>query len=100
MPTITLKALLEQEGVGPTELKILKMDIEGAEVEVVSQMLSEGIKPHQILVEYDELGFPTKKGIERVRGSIDRLYMAGYQLAWSSGVSDFLFVRRIFNLKY
>lgn len=93
VPTITMKALLEQEKVSPKELKILKMDIEGAEVEVISQMLSEGIKPHQILVEYDELGFPTKKGIERVRGSIDMLYAAGYELAWASGVSDFLFVR-------
>lgn len=93
VPTITLKALLKSQGVDPLELKILKMDIEGAEVEVIAQMLQEGIKPHQILVEYDELGFPTKKGIERVRGSIDMLYAASYELVWTSGVSDFLFIR-------
>lgn len=88
-----MKALLESHGIDPLQLEVLKMDIEGAEVEVISQMLSEGIKPRQLLVEYDELGFPTKKGVRRVRASIDTLYEAGYELAWSSGVSDSLFVR-------
>lgn len=74
-------------------ISLIKMDIEGAEIEVLKDMLSSNIFPKQIAVEFDELNIPTKYGIKRVKDSIDNLKKYNYRLAWASGSSDFLFIR-------
>jgi FkbM family methyltransferase len=49
---IPLKALMSVEDIG--DISMLKLDIEGAEHEVIENLLNDGIFPEQILLEYDE----------------------------------------------
>ena len=57
-----------------------KLDIEGAEHEVIKCMLDEGLRPRQILVEYDELLAGHLRGIYRFRNTHIRLKSFGYKL--------------------
>lgn len=68
---------------GPTELdriEILKLDIEGAEIEVIEDILTDGIRPRQILVEFDQLQKPNRPHRARVRATLRLLSDAGYRL--------------------
>lgn len=47
-------------------IEMLKLDIEGAEIEVLDDMLKSNIYPKQILVEFDELSKPNPYGKKRV----------------------------------
>ena len=92
--SITMTDLLNTCGSAGKRIALLKMDIEGAEIEVINDMLAAEIFPDQLAVEYDELNFPTAFGISRVKESISNLGRNGYRLKWTSGESDFLFVRQ------
>jgi FkbM family methyltransferase len=52
----TIGSLLRDFGVG--RLSLLKLDIEGAEYEVLRSMLSAGILPEQLLIEFDQINQP------------------------------------------
>lgn len=86
---IRLLDLLRQEGI--TTPAIVKLDIEGAEIEVLQSMIEDGIKPKQLLVEYDELIIRTRKAMQRVNSSIDMLVNNGYICRHYDGDSNFLF---------
>ena len=49
----TMTKLMEQFGV--SQIPLMKMDIEGAELKVIPQMFKEKIYPEQLLVEFDGL---------------------------------------------
>lgn len=87
---ITIDALLVRIGV--KQLELIKMDIEGAETEVLADMLKKNIFPSQILVEYDELSKPTSKSIERIQRTHDALLAAGYRLFHQEQI-NFTYVR-------
>ena len=90
---ITMSDLLELYKDEGNNISLLKMDIEDAEIEVLESMLSSNIFPNQIAIEYDELNFPTKYSINKIKSSIENLKKNNYSLKWASGVSDFLFIR-------
>ena len=75
----TISSLIEC-GILPSDIEILKLDIEGAEHEVIKCMLDEGLRPRQILVEYDELLAGHLRGIYRFRNTHIRLKSFGYKL--------------------
>ncbi|MEO0356695.1 MAG: FkbM family methyltransferase [Pseudomonadota bacterium] len=77
---------------GIVEVPLIKLDIEGAEVEVLIQCLDEGIKPNQILVEFDELNMPSDVAFERVDRVHARLVAEGYDIVRTDGQADFLYV--------
>lgn len=64
---------------------ILKLDIEGAEHEVLAAMLAGSLRPGQVLVEYDELAAGSLRGVRRFRRSHRRLLAAGYRLLGREG---------------
>lgn len=71
VPSVSVKDLLETLGVADVEL--LKLDIEGAEIEVIPAILDHGVRPRQILVEYDELNWPSprsKRNFDRVHAQL------------------------------
>ncbi|MEO8039080.1 MAG: FkbM family methyltransferase, partial [Betaproteobacteria bacterium] len=62
------------------DLQLIKLDIEGAEVEVLKDMIAKRIYPKQVLVEYDELSVPSKKSKQRIESAHHALTNSGYSL--------------------
>ena len=53
VPVDSIKNIMEQQG--HSHIDLLKLDIEGAEIEVVNQMLDDKIYPTYVLIEFDLL---------------------------------------------
>ena len=93
VPCETIAGLLRRHGLAHADIPLLKLDIEGAEVEVIDHMLQHGFLPRQILLEYDELLNPSPEGAERVSRTHARLEQAGYSAHWHDAVSNFCYLR-------
>ena len=77
---------------GHARMDMLKMDIEGAEYEVLEDILRSAIRPSQLLVEFHDR-FPGI-GIERTKESIKALNAAGYKIfSISKSAEEFSFIR-------
>ena len=92
VPATTLKTLMLDQGI--SFIPLIKLDIEGAEVEVIMDFLNQGIYPSQILVEYDELNKPSFKGRKRILMCHGKLKSNGYLLVNYSPPSNFLYVTK------
>lgn len=90
--TITIEEIMK--GWKLDSLPLVKLDIEGAEVDVILDMMTKRIHPLQILVEFDELNVPSRRAKNRFETAKDRLLSDGYQLVFFDGRADFLFARR------
>ena len=90
---VTLASLLKDLNLKVSEISIMKLDIEGAEIEVLKSCVEEGILPRQILVEYDELSIPSEKAYNRVTEVDNLLKVNGYKLIKTDGQEDFLYYR-------
>lgn len=66
---------------------VLKLDIEGAEVEVIRSMLDGAIRPTQVLVEFDELARPSIRHVTRAIRAVLSLRAAGYRLFRHEGLN-------------
>lgn len=86
---ITPRDLIAAYGLPP----LLKLDIEGAEIEVIIDMMRSDIFPGQVLIEYDEIPFPSRRSRERVSQAHAALLGAGYDLIHFDYPSNFLYVR-------
>lgn len=86
---VTIDELLREQNC--QEIELLKLDIEGAEIEVIEDMLRKGICPAQVLVEYDEVLFPSRLSRDRVERCHVQLIAAGYHLLHVDGGSNFLY---------
>jgi len=75
----TIGSLLDEFGIA--RLALLKLDIEGAEYEVLRSMIDEGALPEQLLVEFDQINQPLSVffWIE-LYGVLRALREAGYRL--------------------
>jgi len=73
-------------------IPLFKLDIEGAEIEVLKEMLLSRIYPNQILVEYDELNYPSLIGRKRVLGCHRDLISNNYELVHRDSPSNFLYL--------
>lgn len=76
-----------------SHIDLLKLDIEGAECDVVESMINENIFPTQLLVEYDELNFPTFATRRRIIEIDVMLKKNGYTLAFLEKPSNFTYYR-------
>lgn len=85
VPTIDIGTLVEEENFG--HIALAKFDIEEAEILVIGVMLARGIFPDQILVEYDELNFPSAKSRASFNNVNQILKQAGYKTTWFDGRS-------------
>jgi FkbM family methyltransferase len=92
--SITVKRLSTiMKELGHDQIDILKMDIEGAEYDVIKDISKSGIRPRQILVEFHHR-FPGV-GIKRSKEAIDGLKSMGYQLFSVSATNEeFCFIRK------
>jgi hypothetical protein len=71
---------------------LMKLDIEGAEIAVIQQMLDTTIRPRQLLVEYDQLSCPSKRSKQDVEATNRRLAQAGYICRYFDGTSNCLYI--------
>ena len=80
------------EMLGHSHIDVLKMDIEGGEYDVISDVLNSGIEVHQILVEFHH----RMSGIEmaQTKQAVTELNAAGYKIAYVSAIGEeYLFLK-------
>lgn len=87
---ITLEALFEKYRL--TSVPLMKFDIEGAEIEVIRHMLEKSIHPRQLLVEFDEMHYPSGRSKKNVEATDRLLRQAGYVCRHHDGFANFLYV--------
>ncbi len=76
-------------------LSICKIDIEGAEIQVIQDIVSEQVQIQQLLVEFHHRFEPN--GLEMVKSSISLLRKNGYKLfAIAESCEEFSFVNEMF----
>ena len=75
-----------------TRLDVLKMDIEGAEYDVVDDILASGVEIGQLLIEFHHRF--SDVGVERTRRAVTRLNASGYRIfAVSDTGEEYSFIR-------
>ena len=89
--TITLSDIMIQNKIN--KIDILKLDIEGAENQVIPNMLRNKIYPKQILVEFDELTTSFIKPYIKAIFIISHLKLKNYKLVKTNQFPNFLFIR-------
>ncbi len=81
---------------GHTTIDILKMDIEGAEYDVIDDILKSDIKIHQLLIEFHHRFHP--EGSNITRSAIKKLKQSGFLLFYvSQNGEEFSFIKPDFN---
>lgn len=76
VPAYSLRTVVEK--LGHDRIDMLKMDIEGAEYEVLDGLLESPVLPSQLLVEFHHRF--VENGLERTYDIINRLHQAGYRI--------------------
>lgn len=90
VPVLRLSTIMGR--LGHTRLDVLKIDIEGAEYEVIEDLASSGYEIGQLLIEFHHR-FP-EVGVERTRRGIETLRGAGYRIfSISPSGEEYSFIR-------
>jgi FkbM family methyltransferase len=92
VPSLDVSTLLSEVDVG--ELALAKFDIEGAEIGVLPQLLDSGVQPDQLLVEFDELNWPSRASRMKFDAVHDLVLLAGYEVSYFDRRSCVSYIRR------
>ena len=91
VPVKKLSSIMKQ--LGHDRIDILKMDIEGAEYDVIQNIINEKIEIDQILVEFHHRF--KEIGISKSKKAMELLKSAGYQLFdVSNSLEEYAFIKR------
>jgi FkbM family methyltransferase len=91
VPVKKLSTIMKE--LGHKRIDILKMDVEGAEYQVIDDLAHSSIRPHQILIEFHHR-FPGV-GIEKSKEAIAKIRNMGYLLfSISASNEEFCFIKR------
>lgn len=90
--TITVKKIMNEHSL--QKLELIKLDIEGAENQVLPYLIKNKIFPNQILVEFDELHTNNIISYTKAFLIIFRLIKNSYVLIKTNKFPDMLFVRK------
>lgn len=91
--SITIENLLAEINLNINDIPLIKLDIEGAEIEFLIDCFNKGFRPRQILVEFDELHTFSKRGNVRVTKINKILISNNYKLIKTDGQSNFLYFK-------
>jgi FkbM family methyltransferase len=91
VPCITFRDLLSELEIDLHEVGILKLDIEGAATEVLANIIYEGFRPKQILVEFEEVFVLSIRNLQKLRHISELLDNSGYFLVYSDHIANFTF---------
>ena len=80
VPSLTVGNLMSLKKID--EVCLLKLDVEGAEIETLSRMLDDHIFPTQICVEFDAIRFSAEVSKRKVFLILSRLKKTGYEMRW------------------
>lgn len=86
---VTLSSLVSKVG----DVRLIKLDIEGAEAEVIPELLRSGARPSQILVEFDEMNRPSRRSRSRAEATDSCLRENGYECVFHDGRSTFCYLK-------
>ncbi len=89
VPATTLETLLSDLGIDSLEL--LKLDIEGAEIAVLTDLARGKLRPTQLLVEFDGLLYPSSQTTNDVRRVDAILRGIGYRCYHTDGQANYLY---------
>jgi FkbM family methyltransferase len=87
---VTLDRLLSKYGLH--DVPLIKLDVEGAEIEVIQSILGLGLRPRQLLIEFDEINTPGPRSKQRIEAADDALHDAGYVCRYNER-ANFLYLR-------
>lgn len=92
----TLKTICTELSID--QIDILKLDIEGAEYEVLKSIKLLNVPIKQICVEFDELFNPLDQHYKsRIKEAIDRLYQLGYRIAQVDYPGNYTFLHEDYH---
>ena len=89
--TISLEQILKENLIN--KLELIKVDIEGAEIEVITSMINKKIFPNQLLLEIDYLRRNTISSIFKSIIFVKKILNSGYKLIKINNYENYLFVR-------
>jgi len=89
--TISLEQILKENLIN--KLELIKVDIEGAEIEVIASMLNKKIFPNQLLLEIDYLRRNTIFSIFKSIIFVKKILNSGYKIIKINNYENYLFVR-------
>jgi|1048.fasta_scaffold23724_2 FkbM family methyltransferase len=90
--TITVKNIMQSYNI--KKISLIKLDIEGAEIEVIKNFINDKIFPGQILVEFDELRNLSKNSIEKFIKIYRLLNKNNYYSYRVNNFPCFLFIKK------
>jgi FkbM family methyltransferase len=90
--TVTISEIVKL--IAPARVEVIKLDIEGAQLEVIRDCFNQKVFPSQIIVEIDELFFPTIKGRKRAKVLLKLLKGNGYVPVAAHEKFDITFLRK------
>lgn len=82
---------------GHSQIDLLKLDVEGAEYDILTHAVGAGIRIGIIDVEFDELSWPAPGYRQRIRDSVAMLKSAGYQLCRIDMSSNYTFMHEDYS---
>lgn len=82
LPVRRLSSIMTE--LGHDRLDLLKMDIEGFEYDVVSDIIVSGLRPRSMLIEFHHKSYGISA--DRTRASVAQLRNYGYEIYWVSDV--------------
>jgi FkbM family methyltransferase len=86
VPVVRLSSLLEQHGLKGKPIAVLKLDIEGAEIEVLESLIEDKIYPQTLCVEFDYY-LKGKDKTNRTEAIIHRLNGVGYEMIYNDNLN-------------
>ena len=86
---VTLSSIVADVG----DVVLVKLDIEGAEAQVIPELLESGMLPQQILAEFDELNVPSSRARASAEATDRTLRQHGYQCVYHDGRTTFSYLK-------